>query len=196
MLEEGLRYGLGSTLAVTREALQRIGGFESLVDHLADDYELGERIFKAGYRVALTSDIVETSVPAYTWRAFCDHQLRWLRTVRDARPGGYAGLLFTHGFALALLNLIASGLSPISLWLLALMPSPVQSVAPARTRSRGLRTLDRRIRRQHHHLARRALRSARRKTARVIAPVGRSATFHCICDGFTEWRYREAPSVC
>ena len=121
MLEGGLRYGLGSTLAVSREALQRIGGFEALVDHLADDYELGERIFKAGYRVALAADVVETSIPAYTWRGFRDHQLRWLRTVRDARPGGYAGLLFTHGFALALLNVIASGLSPISLWLLALM---------------------------------------------------------------------------
>ncbi len=120
MIEGGLRYGLGSTLAVSREALQKIGGFEALVDHLADDYELGERIYKAGYRVALSVEVVETSVPAYTWRDFCDHQLRWLRTVRDARPGGYAGLLLTHGFTLALVNVIASGLSPVSLWILAL----------------------------------------------------------------------------
>lgn len=121
MLEGGLRYGLGSTLAMSREALHNIGGFEALVDYLADDYELGERIFMAGYRVALTSDVVETSVPAYPWRAFCDHQLRWLRAVRDARPGGYAGLIFTHGLTLALLNVIASGVSPISLWLTAMI---------------------------------------------------------------------------
>jgi ceramide glucosyltransferase len=120
MIEGGLRYGLGSTLAVNREALEKIGGFEALVDHLADDYELGERIYKAGFRIALSSEVVETSVPAYTWSGFCDHQLRWLRTVRDARPGGYAGLLFTYGFTLALVNVIASGLSPISLWILAL----------------------------------------------------------------------------
>lgn len=120
MLEGGLRYGLGSTLAVSREALEKIGGFEVLVDHLADDYELGERIFNSGYRVALSADVVETSVPAYAWRGFCDHQLRWLRTVRDARPGGYAGLIFTHGLALALLNTIASGFSPVSLWILAM----------------------------------------------------------------------------
>jgi ceramide glucosyltransferase len=120
MIEGGLRYGLGSTLAVSREALEKIGGFEALVDHLADDYELGERIYKAGFRIALSSEVVETSVPAYPWSGFCDHQLRWLRTVRDARPGGYAGLLFTHGFTLALVNVIASGLSPISLWILAL----------------------------------------------------------------------------
>jgi ceramide glucosyltransferase len=120
MLEGGLRYGLGSTLAVSREALQKSGGFEALVDRLADDYELGERIFQSGSRIALSTDVVETSIPAYTWRAFRDHQLRWLRTVRDARPGGYAGLIFTQGLTLALLNLIASGLSPLSLWILAL----------------------------------------------------------------------------
>jgi len=120
MLEGGLRYGLGSTLAVSREALQTIGGFEALVDHLADDYELGERVFKAGYSVALSAEVVETSVPAYNWRGFCDHQLRWLRTVRDARPGGYTGLVFTNGFTLALLNLLASGVSPISLWIFAM----------------------------------------------------------------------------
>jgi ceramide glucosyltransferase len=120
MLEGGLRYGLGSTLAVSRDALGKIGGFEAIVNQLADDYELGERIFKAGYRIALSAEVVETSVPAYDWRGFCDHQLRWLRTVRDARPAGYAGLLFTQGLTLALLNVAASGASPVSLWLLAL----------------------------------------------------------------------------
>jgi ceramide glucosyltransferase len=120
MLESGLRYGLGSTLAVSREALGRIGGFQALVDRLADDYELGERIYQAGFRIALSAEVVETSIPAYDWRGFCDHQLRWLRTVRDARPGGYAGLIFTQGFTLALINVAASGFSPLSLWILAL----------------------------------------------------------------------------
>lgn len=120
MLEGGLRYGLGSTLAVSREALAKIGGFEAIADQLADDYELGERIYKAGYRIALSAEVVETSVPAYDWRGFCDHQLRWLRTVRDARPGGYAGLIFTQGMTLAVLNVIASGATLMSLWLLAL----------------------------------------------------------------------------
>jgi len=120
MIEGGMRFGLGSTLAVSREALDKIGGFQSLVDHLADDYELGVRIFKAGYRVALSAEVVETAIPAYHWRGFLDHQLRWARTVRDARPAGYAGLVFTHGLAWAMLNVLASGLSPVSLWLLAL----------------------------------------------------------------------------
>jgi ceramide glucosyltransferase len=120
MLEGGLHYGLGSTLAVRRDALDKIGGLLPLVDHLADDYELGVRIDKAGYRVALSAEVVETAIPDYSWRGFFDHQLRWARTVRDARPGGYAGLIFTHGLAWALLNVVASGLSPLSLWLLGL----------------------------------------------------------------------------
>jgi ceramide glucosyltransferase len=119
-IEGGMHYGLGSTLAVRREALDRIGGFAALVDHLADDYELGARIARAGYAVALSSEVVETSTPPYKWSGFIDHQLRWLRTVRDARPAGYVGLIFTHGLAWAALNLIASGLSPLSLWLFAL----------------------------------------------------------------------------
>jgi ceramide glucosyltransferase len=120
MIEGGLHYGLGSTLAVSRAALAKIGGLEALVDYLADDYELGARVSRGGYRVALSAEVVETAIPAYAWRGFIDHQLRWARTVRDARPWGYAGLIFTHGLAWAMLNVVASGLSPLSLWLLAL----------------------------------------------------------------------------
>lgn len=120
LLERGLHYGLGSTLAVRRKALDAIGGFSALADQLADDYELGARIDRAGFRIVLSPEVVETSVPGYGWRGFIDHQLRWARTVRDARPGGYIGLLFTHTLPLALLNTIASGLSPLSLWILAL----------------------------------------------------------------------------
>jgi ceramide glucosyltransferase len=119
-MEGGLHYGLGSTLAVSREALNRIGGLQVLVDHLADDYELGARVDKAGYRVALSAEVVETNIAAYGWRGFLDHQLRWARTVRDARPWGYAGLVFTSGLGWALLNVLASGASPLSLWLLGL----------------------------------------------------------------------------
>ena len=119
-IEGGLRYGLGSTLAVSREALAAMGGIETLVDHLADDYELGARIYKAGYAIALCREVVETSVPDYSRRGFFEHQVRWYRTVRDARPGGYVGLVFTLGMGWALLNVVASGASLLSVWLLAI----------------------------------------------------------------------------
>lgn len=119
-IEGGLHYGLGSTLAVRREALERSGGLLPLVDYLADDYELGARVARAGYRVEICNEVVETNLPAYRWRGLFEHQLRWLRTVRAARPGGYFGLIFTHGLSWAAMNVVASGLSPVSLWLLAL----------------------------------------------------------------------------
>jgi ceramide glucosyltransferase len=120
MIEGGLHYGLGSTLAVSRTALERIGGFLPLADCLADDYELGARVDRAGFRVALSAEVVETSIPAYDWRGFVEHQLRWGRAVRDARPWGYAGLIFTHGLSWAMLNALVSGFSLLSLWLLCL----------------------------------------------------------------------------
>lgn len=120
MLTGGLGYGLGSTLAVSREALTRSGGLEPLVDCLADDNELGVRIHGAGYRIAVCGEVVETSVPAYDWRAFFDHQVRWARTVRDATPWGYFGLIFTHGLCWAVLNVLASGAGLLSLWILSM----------------------------------------------------------------------------
>jgi ceramide glucosyltransferase len=120
LLEGGMHFGLGGTLAAGREAVNAIGGLETLVDILADDYELGLRIDKAGYGVVIAPEAIETSVPAYGWRGFVEHQLRWYRTVRDARPAGYCGLILTYTLPLAMVNVLASGLSPLSLWLLAM----------------------------------------------------------------------------
>ena len=120
-MEKGLRFGLGSTLAMTREALDAIGGLLPLVDHLADDYELGARIFQAGYRVELAREVVETSIPAYSSSEFLSHQLRWARGVRDARPFGYFGLLMTFGLPWAMANVVASAASLDSIALLSVM---------------------------------------------------------------------------
>jgi ceramide glucosyltransferase len=107
-LERGLHFGLGSTLAFRRRDLEAIGGFEALLDYLADDYELGRRIAATGKRVELSAATVTTFLPAYTLRQFFRHQLRWSRTIRDARRWGYTGLLFTFGLPWALVTLLAA----------------------------------------------------------------------------------------
>lgn len=94
-VERGIRFGLGSTMAFRCSDLGKIGGFEALVDFLADDYELGKRVSELGLRVELSRAVVETHLLAYNWRAFLSHQLRWARTIRASRPAGYAGLAFT-----------------------------------------------------------------------------------------------------
>jgi ceramide glucosyltransferase len=102
LMEGGLRFGLGSTLAFRRSDLQAIGGFESLVDYLADDYELGKRIGELGRRGILSEVVVATFLPPYTLKQFFHHQLRWARSIRDSRRGGYIGLLLTFGLPWAI----------------------------------------------------------------------------------------------
>jgi ceramide glucosyltransferase len=117
-MEGGLHFGLGSTLAFPRAACQSIGGLEALVDHLADDHELGKMIAAKGYRCILSDVVVETFLPGYGWRAMIQHQLRWARTVRDLRKWGYLGVLMTFALPWTLLAaLCASG----SAWSLALL---------------------------------------------------------------------------
>ena len=117
-LEKGIHFGLGSTLAMSRIALAKAGGLEPLVEYLADDYEMGARIARAGYRVELCDVVVETTVPAYTFRGFCDHQLRWARSTRDSRKLGYLGLGITYALPWAMITCVASG---FALWSFSLL---------------------------------------------------------------------------
>ncbi len=107
-IEGGIRFGLGSTLTFRRQELQAVGGFESFADYLADDYEVGKRIAALGKEVKISDVVVETFLPRYTIREFLQHQLRWARTVRDARPWGYVGLGLTFGLPWALLAVAAA----------------------------------------------------------------------------------------
>ncbi|WP_263382807.1 bacteriohopanetetrol glucosamine biosynthesis glycosyltransferase HpnI [Granulicella arctica] len=120
-LEGGLHFGLGSTLAMRRSALEKAGGLEPLADFLADDYELGKRIAASGFRVELCAEVVETTVPAYDFRGFWDHQLRWARSTRDSRKLGYIGLGITYALPWALMTCIASGFELWSFTLLSLV---------------------------------------------------------------------------
>ncbi|HLJ86488.1 MAG TPA: bacteriohopanetetrol glucosamine biosynthesis glycosyltransferase HpnI [Candidatus Angelobacter sp.] len=108
-IEDGLHFALGSTLAMSRPALEAIGGFRPLVDYLADDFELGLRIAKAGFQVVLTDQVVETHLPAYDFRGFIDHQMRWARSTRDSRRAGYVGLLLTFGLPWAMISVLLAG---------------------------------------------------------------------------------------
>jgi len=94
---EGISFALGAANATTKEWLGKIGGFEAIAGTLADDYELGNRIAKAGGQIVLSREPVWTMYPAQTLRGFWDHQMRWARTVRLCRPLSYVGLLFTQG---------------------------------------------------------------------------------------------------
>jgi len=84
-------------VATTKTWLAKIGGYEALADLLADDYEIGNRVHKAGGKVLLSREAVWTMYPAQTFKSFWEHQVRWARTVRLVRPASFFGLVITHG---------------------------------------------------------------------------------------------------
>ncbi len=85
-------FALGSTMAFRAASLEKIGGFAAIRDYLADDYQLGAQIGN----VALADVVVETSLGAGTWSDVWKHQVRWSRTIRVSRPGGYFGYVVTQ----------------------------------------------------------------------------------------------------
>ncbi len=107
-IEHGLQFALGSTLAFPRGVFDKVGGFTPLLDCLADDYEMGARIARAGYKIALARCVVETHLPDYSFAEFWKHQLRWSRTIKDKRRAGYFGVLLSFGLPWAVLAVLAA----------------------------------------------------------------------------------------
>ena len=99
---EGIKFMMGSTMATTKQHLAEIGGFEALVDLHSDDYELGRRIAGRGYRIELLPEPVQMAFPSQTLGAYLRHELRWAIGIRNIRPGGHFGMLFTHGLPWAI----------------------------------------------------------------------------------------------
>lgn len=89
-------FALGATMAFRAQDLAAIGGFASIREYLADDYQLGARIAALGKRIAMCDSVVVTNLGAGSWRDVWKHQVRWSRTIRVSRPAGYLGYLVTQ----------------------------------------------------------------------------------------------------
>jgi len=118
---EGLSFALGASMAVRRAALASIGGFEVLADYLADDYQLGNKIRHAGWQIALDGCFVESIVKAEELRTVLSRQLRWARTMRVSRQGGYLASGITLPFPAMLLALLTAASSTLALAAIALL---------------------------------------------------------------------------
>lgn len=110
----------GSTIALRRETLDRIGGFAAFADRLADDYEIGRAVRGLGLTLAIPPLSVSHAAAETSFGALLHHELRWARTVRTVNPGGHLGSVVTHGFAFALISAFLLGFAPITLWLIGL----------------------------------------------------------------------------
>jgi ceramide glucosyltransferase len=115
----GLMFGLaapcfGSTIAIRKETLVTIGGFQSVADQLADDYALGAAVRRAGLSVAIPAHIVGHECTQSSAQGLFRHELRWARTIRSVDPLGFAGTAITHALPLALLGLLLGGMTPLA----------------------------------------------------------------------------------
>lgn len=109
----------GVTIAVRRDALAAAGGFEAVADQLADDYRLGELTRRQGLVTVLSGVIVDTQIEERSARELIRHELRWLRTIRAVRPGGYAAAFITFALPVAVLGALLASWTGAALAMLA-----------------------------------------------------------------------------
>jgi ceramide glucosyltransferase len=108
----GIRdFALGAVMAIKRQALQRIGGFEAVVDYLADDFQLGHRIARSGQRIETCPVVAECREPEMNWKAVWFRQLRWQRTIRVCKPWPYAMSLLANPLLWPLLSVVVAPVS-------------------------------------------------------------------------------------
>jgi ceramide glucosyltransferase len=106
-------FAFGVTIAISRRALARIGGFMAIANQLADDYRLGELTRRLGLKTVLSDVVVDTNVVEGSFGDLVRHELRWLRTIRAVRPVGYCFSFITFGVPVAILGaLLAGGAAP------------------------------------------------------------------------------------
>ncbi len=98
---------MGSTIAMRRETLERIGGFERFADILADDHAIGVAVRALGLKVAIAPMVVTHASTERSFVALARHELRWAATVRDLNPGGYIGMIAMMPVPIAVMSLIA-----------------------------------------------------------------------------------------
>ncbi len=108
-----VRFGLatpcfGSTVALRRDVLQRVGGFAAFAHYLADDYAIAAAVRGLGYAVAMSDHIVDHTCSEANWRELFAHELRWARTLRGISPWGYVGMVVTHPLPFALIGVLCA----------------------------------------------------------------------------------------
>ena len=118
-----VRFCFGATMAVRRAALDAIGGFPALANHIADDFMLGKLIAGRGFKVVVARYVVENVVLEPDLKSLVRHEMRWARTVRLVQPLGYSFSFVTNGVTMALLFLLVSGFSALGVLLMGVVLS-------------------------------------------------------------------------
>ena len=101
-LLEGMKFGLGPTIVVRRDALEKIGGFAVLGEYFANDFVIGNLIEKNDYNVVLSRHIIDHVVSPLSLLRVWQHEVRWAKSTRASRPWGhlFSGLIYAMPFGI------------------------------------------------------------------------------------------------
>lgn len=103
---------LGNTMILRRETLELAGGLRGLVNELADDNVLGQRVRHLGLKVTLADIVTAVTVPEASPRAMWLHEIRWARTIRALAPVGFAASAIQYPIFWASFALLLSRAAP------------------------------------------------------------------------------------
>jgi ceramide glucosyltransferase len=100
---EGMKFALGPTMVVRKQALTAIGNFPVLGEYHADDFMLGNLVAASGSRVVLSTHSIEHHIVNTSFRGSMKHQLGWMKSTRFSRPKGHFGTVLTYAMPFGLL---------------------------------------------------------------------------------------------
>jgi ceramide glucosyltransferase len=112
------KFCIGSSVAFRQSTLKDIGGLESLADYLAEDYEMGRRIWKQGRKAGVAPYVVETVVDLQTPTQWWKHQVYWDQNSCIVRPGALLSTLIIRPVPFACLFAILRLADPLGLLVL------------------------------------------------------------------------------
>ena len=107
-LIEGMKFALGPTMAIRRDALDAIGGFEPLAEYCSDDYVLGRNVADSGRPVVMSHHVIDHVVINRNFASSMQHQVRWMKSTRCSRRAGHAGSALTFAMPFGLFGLIGA----------------------------------------------------------------------------------------
>ncbi|GAB4373975.1 MAG: glycosyltransferase [Elainellaceae cyanobacterium] len=114
--DNGLKFALGPTIVLRRSVLQQFGGLKKVLNRIGSDFHLGRLTVEAGYRVELSTYILDNDCGEQMPQQVFQRELRWFRTIRANRGSEYYGLVFTHGIVYSSFLLLVGLLSKWNHW--------------------------------------------------------------------------------
>jgi ceramide glucosyltransferase len=109
VIEGGMRWASGASIAISRRVLEEIGGYQSFGEFHSEDFLLARAVAARGYRVELARKPVWMIYAHQTFRAFFQREVFWSRRLRSIRPYAHFGLLATFGLLWAAIASLICG---------------------------------------------------------------------------------------